>query len=214
MRKKCSFFIGSLLLVAMLISSFKQYELLVTPELNIAAPENLFYANPQEFSVTEVAKSSTIPFTGKTYMGFKQALGVRESNGLYDIVNSYGYLGKYQFGKLALRSIGIVDASKFLQNPLLQEKAFDALVSKNKWILRKEIKEFHGKRIAGIHITESGLIAAAHLGGAGSVKKFLKSNGAYGFKDGYGTSIKSYLKRFSGYDISQIQADKNAVVSI
>ncbi len=198
----------------MLVSSFKQIEMFVSPEVNLTLPENLFYANPQLASISQVQNSTAIPFTGKTYMGFKQALGVRESNGLYDIVNSYGYMGKYQFGKLALNSIGINDASMFLQDPLLQEKAFDALVSKNKWILRKEIEQFHGKQVAGINITESGLIAAAHLGGAGSVKKFLKSNGVNAFQDGFGTSIKSYLKRFGGYDISQIKADKNAIVSI
>lgn len=214
MRKKCSFFIGAVLLVATLISGFKQYEQLLTPELNLEVPADLFYHNPQIEEVVTDQASFTFPFTGKTYVGFKQALGARESNGLYTIVNSYGYMGKYQFGKLALRSIGISDASTFLKDPLLQEKAFDALVSKNKWILRKEIKQFHGKNVGGIHITESGLIAAAHLGGAGSVKKFLKSNGNHSFQDGYGTSIKSYLKKFGGYDISQVKADKNAMVSL
>ncbi|MHC5202552.1 peptidoglycan-binding protein LysM [Myroides sp. LJL119] len=214
MRKKCSFFIGAVLLVAMVVSGFKQYEQLLSPSLNIEVPADLFYHNPQIEESFKDQTSFTLPFTGKTYIGFKQALGARESNGLYTIVNSYGYMGKYQFGKLALRSIGISDATTFLENPLLQEKAFDALVSKNKWILRKEIKEFQGKDIAGIRITESGLIAAAHLGGAGSVKKFLKSNGNYGFRDGFGTSIKSYLKKFGGYDISQIKADQNAMVAL
>ena len=82
----------------------------------------------------------------------------------------------------------------------------------NKWILRRDISRFVGKRIKGITITESGILAAAHLAGAGNVKKFLRSYGNFEFKDSYGTSIESYLKKFAGYDVSHIQADKKATV--
>ena len=33
-------------------------------------------------------------------------LGFRESGNRYDIVNSYGYMGKYQFGKSTLKGLG------------------------------------------------------------------------------------------------------------
>jgi hypothetical protein len=39
-----------------------------------------------------------IPFTGNLFIGFKEALGYRESENKYKTVNSLGYLGKYQFG--------------------------------------------------------------------------------------------------------------------
>jgi hypothetical protein len=48
-------------------------------------------------------------------------------------------------------------------------------------------------------ITESGILAAAHLGGQGSVKRYFKHGKV--FKDGYGTKITSYMDTFSGYDI-------------
>ena len=76
--------------------------------------------------------------------------------------------------------------------------------------LRKDIQRSLGKSMNGIKITESGILAAAHLSGAGNVKKFLRSNGAHNFSDAYGSSIKSYLKKFSGYDVSTIEADRNA----
>ena len=87
-------------------------------------------------------------------------------------------------------------------------------VAKNKWILRKEIEAYSGRVINGVEITESGIVAAAHLSGAGSVKKYLKSNGRNGFKDGFGTSLRSYIKKFASYDISHIKADKNAKVKM
>ncbi len=150
------------------------------------------------------------PYLGKSFVGFKEALAFKESRGDYFTVNTYGYLGKYQFGKETLKMIGIHNPSKFLKNPELQEKAFIANSKRNKWILRKDIKNFVGKRINGIIITESGIIAAAHLAGPGSVKKYLRSYGLDNFADGYGTTVHYYMKRFSGYDTSSIKPDRKA----
>lgn len=100
----------------------------------------------------------------------------------------------------------------FLENPKLQERAFVALCTINKWILRKEIKRFSGKRIKGIRVTESGILAAAHLGGAGNVKKFLNTYGKFQFKDAFGTSLEEYMKSFGGYDVSSLKARRLATV--
>ena len=53
-------------------------------------------------------------------------------------------------------------------------------------------------------ITPSGLLAGAHLKGAGSVIEYLKSRGKCCPKDGFGTSIESYIKQFANYDVSEI----------
>ncbi len=52
------------------------------------------------------------------------------------------------------------------------------------------------------------------LAGAGSVKKYLRSYGATGFKDAFGTSIQNYMKKFSGYDTSMVAPDKKARVTM
>jgi len=150
------------------------------------------------------------PNLGKSFVGFKEALAFKESRGNYFTVNTHGYLGKYQFGKNTLKLIGIYNTNKFLSDPKLQEKAFIANTARNKWILRRDIKRFVGKIVGGVLITESGILAAAHLAGPGSVKKFLRSYGAIGFADAYGTTIKSYMKRFSGYDTSFIVPNRKA----
>ena len=139
-------------------------------------------------------------------------MAFKESQGKYTVVNTLGYLGKYQFGRTTLHRFNIYNTQAFLRNPELQEKAFVALCKVNKWILRKDILRSVGKTINGIKITESGILAAAHLSGAGNVKKFLRSNGSIRFSDAYGASIQSYLKKFGGYDVSNIKADKNATV--
>lgn len=154
------------------------------------------------------------PTVESHYVGFKEALAFKESRGNYKKINSFGYLGKYQFGASTLNRIRIYDIQEFLNNPELQEEAFYTLCSLNKWILKRDIKWSVGKKINGIEITESGILAAAHLAGAGNVKKYLRSNGEYNAYDAFGTDVEQYMKRFSGYDTSHIQPVKNAKISI
>jgi len=45
------------------------------------------------------------------------------------------------------------------------------------------------------------MIAAAHLGGARSVKLFLTSDGRLDKKDILGTEVSNYMKRFGFYDL-------------
>ena len=167
-------------------------------------------------SSNSLESQSTIftPHLGKSFEGFKEALAFKESRGNYFTVNTLGYLGKYQFGSETLKLIGVYSPKSFLYNPELQEKAFVANTERNKWILRKDIERFEGKFIGGIKVTESGILAAAHLAGPGSVKKFLRSYGNYNFSDAYGSTVKYYMKKFSGYDTSIVTPNKKAKVRI
>ena len=132
------------------------------------------------------------------YELFLDAMGYQESRNRYHIVNRYGYMGKYQFGKSTLRTLRIkVSRSEFLKDTLLQEEAMLKLLLHNKKRLQKYIDKYEGKVVHGILVTESGLLAAAHLGGQGSVKKWFR-NGRIR-KDGNGVKITSYMKRFGGY---------------
>lgn len=150
------------------------------------------------------------PTIDNSFVGFKEALAFKESQGRYDRINTLGYLGKYQFGKSTLNRINIYNTREFLNSPKLQEDAFIALCSLNKWILKRDIKRSVGRKINGVEITESGILAAAHLAGAGNVKTYLRSNGSRTFVDAYGTDVQTYMKKFSGYDTSFIKPIKNA----
>ena len=137
----------------------------------------------------------------KNHNKFLEDIGMRESSGNYKAVNQYGYLGKYQFGRRTLNALGFDNVSnrEFLANPSIQEEAMYALLSHNKHILRRQIEKFHGNTINGIFITESGILAAAHLAGPGNVKKFFRKG--YEFKDGNGTKMTSYMIKFSDYKL-------------
>ncbi len=132
---------------------------------------------------------------------FLNDLGHQESGNKYDIVNRFGYMGRYQFGKSTLRTLKIkVTKDAFLNSPDLQEYAMQQNLLYNKKRLQKYIDKFEGQTIDGILITESGILAAAHLGGPGSVRKYFRSGKV--MQDGNGIKITSYLKRFSGYKLN------------
>ena len=138
----------------------------------------------------------------KSHNKFLDDIGFRESSNNYKAVNQFGYLGKYQFGRKTLNAIGFEEISnyEFLSNPEIQEEAMLALLQKNRHTLRREIKKYVGETINGIYITESGILAAAHLGGAGNVRKFFRKG--HEFEDGNGTKMTSYMIRFSDYNLN------------
>ena len=144
----------------------------------------------------------------KSHPAFLNAIGFQESGNKYDVVNRFGYLGRYQFGKRTLRGLGFkVSKNEFLENPYLQEQAMLKLLRTNKKYLQKYIDQYEGQIVNGVLVTESGLLAAAHLGGAGSVKKWFKTGKVK--KDGNGVKITSYMTRFGGYELNLNSNDIN-----
>ena len=147
-----------------------------------------------------------IPYTVKDFVGFKNFLGFFESGSDYDKINRFGYVGKYQFGKGTLKMYGVTNLVNYKNNPELQERIFLMNVMRNKWILRREISWYSNRYLGGIYVSESGIIAAAHLSGPGNVKKYLRSHCDANVhkKDANGTSISHYMKIFKDYDIEGI----------
>ena len=196
----------------------KKYVLNIVLGLSISSlyANGIFTKNPKNSIATVLQKEASPtfapPFDRNEFEDFKEPLAFKESQGNYQVVNTLGYLGKYQFGSTTLERFDILDTNAFLTNPALQEKAFVALCKVNKWILRKDIKRSVGKKINGIVITESGILAAAHLAGAGNVKKFLRSNGTQTFSDAFGTTVEIYLEMFAAYDTSSIQPNRKPTI--
>ena len=163
----------------------------------------------------------------KTLQNFLNDLGARESCGNYQAFNKYGYAGKYQMGEAALIDCGyykkpskiynndwsgeftgkdgVYSIKDFLNNQKAQKNA-QIIFKKKQWGYLKALgaDKYAGKIINGYEITPSGLLAGAHLKGAGAVIEYLKSGGKNNPKDGFGTSVESYIRKFAGYDVSSI----------
>ena len=155
-----------------------------------------FPVQPIEVEIEE----APIAIIAKGHDEFLDAIGQKESNNNYLIVNTYGYMGKYQFGKSTLKGLGFkISKQEFLNSPYIQEQAMQKLLQHNKKKLQKFIDKYEGEVLHGVYITESGVLAAAHIAGQGNVKKFFRKG--YEFTDGYGTKMTSYMNKFSGYNL-------------
>lgn len=208
--RKWLIYTSPLVITGILMSfAFKPVKVKVPETLKVNKPTLVLYPKNKTVSQTMLM---TPPFLGSSYIGFKEALAFKESQGNYFTTNTLGYLGKYQFGIGTLQLMGVYNATRFLNDPVLQERAFHTNIARNKWILRRDIPRFTGKKINGTVVTESGILAAAHLAGAGNVKKYLRSWGALDVADSYGTSIAQYMRKFSGYDVSDIVPKRNPKV--
>jgi hypothetical protein len=159
-----------------------------------------------------------------TFAAFLVALKLMESGGDYQAVNSLNYLGAYQFGEAALTDLGYVrydgdafdnnysggftgkhgvrSVNDFLNSRSAQDKAAEAWMRLMwKYIRQERISRYAGRDVGGETLTPSGMLAAAHLLGAKSLKKWIKSGGKADLRDPYGTPITAYITRFGGYDV-------------
>ncbi|AOW12147.1 hypothetical protein LPB72_14330 [Hydrogenophaga crassostreae] len=158
-----------------------------------------------------------------TYNEFLEKVAAKESGGRYDIANSIGYLGKYQMGESALIDSGyyqkdgtrkndwagtwtgkdgVESKDDFLKSPNAQENAVkDYMKVQWGYIRHYGLDKYVGQTLSdGVKVTESGLLAGAHLLGVGGLKAYVTSDGKTDGKDGNGTPISSYVKKFGGFE--------------
>jgi hypothetical protein len=147
---------------------------------------------------------------------FMAAIAERESRGNDTVVNRYGNLGKYQFSPRTLWAMGKqfkVTREEFLGNAALQDSAMAQYLRDNRINIDDIIGRFNGRWYQGIYITESGLLAGAHLVGPHGLRAFFDP--AYTISvngrlirprtiDGNGTSVGEYLSKFSGYTLDML----------
>ena len=210
---KVLFISGAIFMIATGFTSKKELATSSVNNSEVSESLGLYYTvlSESESEIEEETEEFSL-FLGKSFIGFKEAVGFKESQGRYSVVNTFGYMGKYQFGRGTLKLIGVYNTRAFIKDPNIQEKAFEANLSRNKWVLRRDIKRFVGRTIGGVRVTESGILAAAHLGGPGNVKKFLRSYGENVFSDAYGSTVRYYMKKFAGFDTSSVEENKKAKV--
>lgn len=141
---------------------------------------------------------------------FRYYLALRESDYNYQAINSFGFLGKYQMGALALIDAGFVNAGfrqnsslnnpaawkkssgatsleHFLNTPLLQEIAFVNFTRKS-YQYCQSAGAFTSSDDAR---TRLGILTAAHLLGAGGAKTWRFENSKKA--DAYGTTGGEYF---------------------
>jgi hypothetical protein len=190
-----NFFLSFIVTISFFLMAFKVHESIVEWETPLEV---------QSRAIEVIMPKLEVPIVNielKNHNSFLDKIGHYESSNNYSSVNRLGYMGRYQFHSSTLEAIGIVTTrKKFLSSPTLQEQAMDKLLKSNKKTLRRYIRKYDGKVVHGVYVTESGILAAAHLGGAGSVINWFKKG--IDFQDANGTPITKYLKIFSDYELN------------
>lgn len=138
---------------------------------------------------------------------FVDHLGYKESRNNWMIANSINCIGEWQFAYRTLKFLGYghITPNKFKTDPSifpreLQLVVLKELIKVNELQLQPYV-EYIGLTIKGTVITKAGLLAGCHLGGIGSVGKYLTSFGVIDKKDVYGTKISDYIKEFGLYNL-------------
>jgi len=121
-----------------------------------------------------------------------------ESSHRYDVINQFGYLGKYQISSKYIHDFGYKGTKEeFLKDKIGQEMVMANYTYNNvRYIKKYNLDKYVGEEINGIKVTIFGLMASAHLVGIKSLTEYLESNGKTIHKDGNDTSIEKYLKAF------------------
>lgn len=187
-----------LLIVLVPLSSLRPYDSSMDSIINLEPePESNFILS--EKTILKIPKPHTLNRLGINGCYFVFKMGSLESANSYTIVNRFGYMGKYQFNKRTLRMLDFnsKQIKTFLYNPNIQELAMEKLTIHNKlYFDRNNLLGYVGTIVGGVRISLEGMLAAAHLRGPYSVKKYLQTNGMINKVDGNNTSVKNYLKEF------------------
>src|SRR5690606_13469993 len=147
--------------------------------------------SPEDIPVTLVGQ----------YKVFADSLATIISNKKYDTIFPNGSLGKYAIGDLILRDLGFKPTAKFkrefLQDTLLQEECFKVICMINKYRMRNYIDKYSGSVYNDVLITESGVLAGAHLIGATTLKGWFSN-------DYNNDEVTEVVEKMQGFDLDYI----------
>lgn len=131
--------------------------------------------------------------------------GNNDWKGTFIIPNKYG------------KTIRTKNKNAFLNSSAAQETAMEKYMKKQwEYIKSFGINKYVGKKYKGFTITESGLIAAAHLRGAKRLSEFFNELSQFKtiknmkpYRDANGKSVIDYMRDFAGYDVKEITQAKS-----
>ncbi|MCB1986033.1 MAG: hypothetical protein H6936_01505 [Burkholderiales bacterium] len=165
-------------------------------------------------------------------LGFRESSSIPGGVQNYDTENPFGFIGKYQFGEAALFDLGYYgidgsDSNLFRndwsgnwsgKNGINSEQDYFNNGAVQEIIVREwhevlwrritflELDKYDGQTLNGQLITISGMLAAAHLIGAGSstsetagLKGYLLSGAVFSPEDGNGTTANDYMSVFTDF---------------
>lgn len=142
------------------------------------------------------------------YSVFNASLSRTESGGNYNVTNSEGFGGKYQFGQPRLNDFNRAMGTQYRVSDLTAGTPEAAALTEavQRWhigdidnfITDNGLDRYLGRNVGGVTMTQNGLRAMAHLGGVGGMQKYLTTGGQYNPSDSNGTSLSDYARTHAG----------------
>ena len=165
------------------------------------------YISELSIPIVEVEVEEDESDSRKDILRFLEAIALFESNNRYDVVNSYGFLGRYQFSPRTIKHLGYdILNEDFLRNNRLQDEIMLAYMRENYISLRPYIDEYNNTNYKGMYITTSSILAGAHFAGATGMKRFLLNKlDSIGTVDANGMTLRKYMTKFSDYNVEMVE---------
>jgi hypothetical protein len=161
------------------------------------------------------------------YEDFLDKIAMKESSNNYQAVSGSGtFLGRYQMGPGALidakfkklktgewdEKTGVDSDESFLENPIKQEEAIRSyhrvvwgyVINSKENEGVPDLRDYLGTSMNDVEITESGLLAAAHLVGHRALRRAILAGDLNSEADGNGTTAREYMENYGGFNIDEI----------
>ena len=132
-------------------------------------------------------------------MSFLDLLEQSESSGRSDAEITIGdgrrFVGSLQFGQARLSDYQKATGTRFTQDGFIADEALQDAVAEWHFADIQDAIDALGDEADSYD--RDGLMAVAHLGGVGGMKKYVRTKGQYDPSDALGTSLSDYYAKFS-----------------
>ena len=153
-----------------------------------------------DFKLSSAVEGDTeAPTPEPEQLSFLDLLEQSESSGKSDaeitIADGRRFVGSLQFGEARLSDYQKATGTRFTQDEFIADEALqDAVADWHFADIQDAIDDLGDEAVS---YDRDGLMAVAHLGGVGGMKKYVRTKGQYNPSDALGTSLSDYYNKFS-----------------
>jgi len=156
------------------------------------------YGQKHQINISDTQKDTDRPDTTMDN-SFMRKMAMSESSGdpnaEITLEDGRTFTGLYQFGDLRLQDYRKATGAKFTTAEFKEDEALQQKVAEWHFADIEDAIDALGSEADGYD--RDGLMAVAHLGGVGGMKRYVRTKGRYDPADALGTSLSDYYNKFS-----------------
>jgi len=168
------------------------------PDKRAEARKKVYEEYQMAFDFDDAQKDTDRPDTTMDN-SFMRKMAMSESSGdpnaEITLEDGRTFTGLYQFGDLRLQDYRKATGAKFTTAEFKEDEALQQKVAEWHFADIEDAIDALGSEADGYD--RDGLMAVAHLGGVGGMKRYVRTKGRYDPADALGTSLSDYYNKFS-----------------